>query len=159
MKSSKPEDNEQPFDVERYWAEEHTSFEESSLRPCKTWERFWRATANSLRETFLFPVFERFCSAFPDHPHDYNTVFYLFDHGVSSSTRYDVLMRCTHFEHTSLDDLRALADFLEFAKGVITADGFAHLDMFNGETLHLQFSHPNDETIILLQQRATRTAI
>lgn len=148
-----------PLDEERYWDQEHTRFEEGELRPLKTWKTFWRAAAHSLRGSILFPVFERFRSAFPDHPHDYNTVFYLFDHEGLPPTRYIVLLRCTHFEHTSLDDLRALTDFLEYAKGIITINGFAALDTLNGETIHLEFTHPSDETITLLQQRATRTAV
>ena len=139
------------LDKENYWEQEYGEFEETQLKT----ETFWRTPAHCLQGSALFGVFERFCTAFPDHPDDRNTVFYLFHRG--GSLGHVVLLRCTHFEHNSSEDLRALADFLSFAQREIGKGDSGFLEMLGGETIHLEFHHPREENIALLQQRATRS--
>jgi hypothetical protein len=149
--SGELQEPEDAFDEDNYWEQEYGEFEETHLKT----ETFWRAPAHFLQGTVLFGVFERFCAAFPDHPHARNTVFYLFSRG--GALGYSVLLRCTHFEHDSSEDLRALTEFMDLAQATIGKGGSAILDMLSGETTHLKFSDAREEFITLLQQRSTRT--
>ena len=149
-----------PNDEEEYWEQEYAEFEKSFC----SGKVFWRAPAYAIRETALFSLFERLCELFPDHPDDHNTVFYLFDHVNTTPQMYSVVLRCSHFEHDRLDDLRSLIEFLEYAGDVITAGGSGSLepclDLLDAtsETLHVVFYEPRDEIVRLLQGRASRHA-
>ena len=93
----------------------------------------------------------------PDHPHDHNTVFYLFDHVHVSPRMYSVLIRCSHFEHDSLDDLRALVDFLDFARRLIAPEGPVSLESLGkGEEVRIRFYEPVTDVVAELQKRQTR---
>lgn len=146
-----------PPRLQEYLEQEYSDFELRYL--CG--QRFWRVPASGLRETKLFSVLEQLCAEFPDHPSEYNTVFYLIE---SSSTSFSVLLTCTHFEHASLADVRRLMDFLERTAPSIVCDGSVEsvaLELLDGsaEQLHLRFHNPGHESVTLLQQHATRSPI
>jgi len=145
-----------PTDEEQHWEQEYAEFEEclAHSRP------FWRTPAHLLRGTSMFSVFERLCTMFPDHPHDHNTVFYLFEHPGVSPRMYSVVLRCSHFEHDSADDVRALTEFLAFASASISTGASPHLELLDGcrETLHIRFYSPREEIVTLLQNKSSQTA-
>jgi hypothetical protein len=41
--------------------------------------KVWRAPTRALKDTPLYALYETFAKAFPDHPSDINTVFYLIE--------------------------------------------------------------------------------
>ncbi|NOS71511.1 MAG: hypothetical protein HOP33_16490 [Verrucomicrobia bacterium] len=145
-----------PATEDQYWEQEYVDFERSICIE----HAFWRAPAHLLQGTPLFAVFERLCVTFPDHPDDHNTVFYLFDHTSVTPKMCSVLLRCSHFEHSSLNDLRALTEFLEFAADIITTDRCALVELLDGctEKLHVRFHGPRDEIISILRKHASRKA-
>jgi hypothetical protein len=144
-----------PTEEEQYWEQEYAEFEDRFFSQ----KAFWRVPAHALKGTPLFAVFERLCATFPDHPGEHNTVFYLFEHRNISPKSYSVLLRCSHFEHTSLDDIRMLVEFLESAAAIITTHSCALLEHLDGcaEKLHLRFYGPRDEIVTLLQSRSSRS--
>jgi hypothetical protein len=148
-----------PTEEELYWEKEYNDYEARFGSN----EVFWRTPAYALKGSPLFEVFERFCETFPDHPHEYNTVFYLFDYVSVSPKSYSILFRCAHFEHNTFDDLRALIDYLAFAATRITGSNntdFVGLDLLDGygEKLHITFDHPSNEIISILKKHSTRSA-
>src|SRR5262245_51436161 len=144
------------FDEQEYWEERYSEFERRVLRN----RVLWRAPAHRLRGTALFSVFERLCAEFPDHPDGHNTVFYLINEVGQTPTTYSVLLRCDHFEHTALDDIRTLAEFLAEASDTISSDKLAGIDVLNDyeEELQLRFYSPRDEIIAILQSCSSRIA-
>src|SRR2546429_287942 len=125
---------------QEYLEQEYSEFEERYFGD----ERFWRAPASALRGTILFVLFEELCISFPDHPTEYNTVFYLIE---SNSGSHSVLLVCTHFEDASLSDVRRLTDFLERAASSIVRDGSTELVALElldhaGEKFHVRFYDP-----------------
>ena len=139
---------------EQYIEREYADYEDTSLRD----DVFWRVPAYALAGTPLFAVFELLCKKFPDHPNDHNTVFYLFDHFGVSPTHYSVLLRCSHFEHSSLEDVCELGDFLSQAARCIADGESADVELLDGcgERLHVRFYFPREDMVRVLQERATR---
>ncbi len=135
---------------QEYWEREYAEYEKAALRD----EVFWRVPAYALQGSPLFSAFERFTQAFPDHPNDHNTVFYLLDHVRVSPRHYSVRFRCAHFEHDSLEDLRELTLYLTQAAGLISGTESATVELC-GEQLQVHFHFPNEGTVQLLQERAT----
>jgi len=141
-------------ELQEYLEQEYSEFEEAHLRG----ERFWRAPVSELKNTALFPLFEQLSDSFPDHPSEYNTLFYLIE---SSSGNQSVLLVCTHFEHGSLADVRGLMDLFERHASHLVRDGSIELialDLLDhtGEKLHVRFYDPVPEMAGLLKQHATR---
>ena len=141
-------------ELQEYLEQEYSDFEARYLRG----ERFWRAPVSALSGTILFSLFEQLCTSFPDHPSEHNTVFYLIE---SSSGNHSVLLACTHFEDSSLADVRGLMDLFERAAPSIVRDGSIELIALElldhvGEKLHVRFYDPVDDIVSLLQQHATR---
>jgi hypothetical protein len=139
---------------QEYLEQEYSDFEEVHLHG----ERFWRVPASELRDTVVFPLFEQLCASFPDHPSEYNTLFYLIE---SPSGSQSVLLACTHFEHGSLADVRGLMDLCERHSAYIVRDGSIELIALelldhSGEKLHIRFYDPVPDIVSLLQQHATR---
>jgi hypothetical protein len=142
---------------EEYLEQEYSHFEETYLHG----ERFWRAPISALKDTALFLYFQLLCDLFPDHPSEYNTLFYLLE---STSGDHSVLMVCTHFEHGSLSDVKGLMDFFGrhaaslVCKGSIELIALELLDQ-RGEKLHVRFYNPVSGVIGLLKQHATRKPV
>lgn len=131
--------------MSNYLEERYREFEEEYFR----YKYFWRAPARALRNTVLFPVFQRFANSFPDHTGEDNTVFYLTEAtNISPAFRSIVLMN-DHFEHQSDEDLVELVSFIEYAKGVLNGGKAAFLERLDAcrEEIILQFSDPRKELI------------
>ena len=142
------------FEQQEYLEREYSEFE----KRCLSDQRFWRAPVFALTGTTLFGLFEQFSSSFPDHPSEYNTLFYL---NQTERGDYSILLVCTHFEHTSLTDVRALMDLLERAARSIVRDGSSELIALElldlpREELRIRFYDPLNDIVSLLQQHATR---
>src|ERR1043166_4852745 len=91
-------------ELQEYLEQAHAEFEAAHFRG----ERFWRVPVCALKGTVPYSVFEQFSELLPDHPSDLRDVYYLLQ---SASGEYSVLFRCAHFEHTSSEELPALAKF------------------------------------------------
>jgi hypothetical protein len=139
-------------ELQQHLEQEYRDFEEQHFRG----ESFWRTPLSTLKGTLLFPLFERFRASFPDHPTEDNTVFYLMRGPRSGG--YSVYFVCTHFEDTSPEDVRALADFLDEAASVIGRESGSSLDFLAGETVMACFYEPSETIVSLIQQYATRLA-
>ncbi len=142
------------MDLDSYWEREYQEFEEEYFH-C---DHYWRAPAHALRDTFLFPVFERFTQSFPDHTGDRNTVFYLTESQYSPARR-SVVLTNSHFEHQPNDDLVELVSFIEYASGVLIEGDIVFVDRLDGirEDIILTFRHPLKEVVTLFQQFPQRT--
>jgi len=139
---------------QEYLEQEYSEFEETHFHG----DRFWRAPVSELKETILFPFFQELCDLFPDHPSEYNTLFYLHQ---SPSGNQSVLLVCTHFEHGSLADIRGLMDLFERHAANLVRDGSIELIALelidhSLEKLHVRFYDPIPEIARLLKQHATR---
>jgi hypothetical protein len=141
-------------ELQQYLEQEYSEFEEAHFHG----ERFWRAPVTELKGTALFPLFEQLSELFPDHPSEYNTLFYLIE---SSSGSKSVVLVCTHFEHGSLADVRGLMDLFERHATHLVRDGSIELialDLLDhtGEKLHVRLYDPVPEIVSVLKQHATR---
>jgi hypothetical protein len=118
--------------------------------------RFWRAPAQALKGTHLYPVFEEFARLFPEHPLEINTVFYLVESLNSTPATHHVWFWCGDFEHYSVRDLRNLAKFMEDAALAISRGGgeprVETLDRLRKRIL-LMFFDPQQGTVELLKTR------
>ena len=143
-------------ELQEYLENEYAEFEQRYLQG----QRFWRVPVSALHDTSLFAFFEQFCALFPDHPSEHNTLFYLLEH---STIGHSVLFTCTHFEHGSLDEVRALMGLLERFASVFVRDGNVELiglELLDdyGEKLRIRFHDVNRDIVALLQQHSTRSA-
>src|SRR5215831_6411700 len=137
-------------ELQEHLEQEYSEFEEGHFHD----ERFWRAPVSELKETNLFALFEQLCDLFPDHPSEYNTVFYLLE---SSSGDQSVLLVCTHFEHGSLADVKGLMDLFERNAANLVRDGSIELialDLLDhvGENLQVRFYDPVPDIVGPLKQ-------
>jgi len=138
------------------WLEqEYQKFESQFL----TLGRFWRAPVHTLKETPLYDLFEKFKERFPDHPDDINTVFYLTESVNCIPIQHSVLLWCSHFEHSTLEDLRNLVSFMEEATPVLaTTEDCSGVERLNdtGESVVLIFYMPPDNVVGLLKNLGAR---
>jgi hypothetical protein len=133
-----------------YLEQEFTTFEKSRFTG-----KFWRTPVSNLKGTPLFKIFQEFSALFPDHPNEFETVFYLLP---SSPTEFSILFRCVHFEHSMSEDLPRLAKFIESAARALTSIGYGEVDLLdaNSEKLQIRFYSALDEVVTLLKARSSR---
>jgi hypothetical protein len=144
---------------EKYWEGKYVDFEKQFCRD----HVFWRAPIHVLRDTPLFALFEQFIELFPDHPSDRNTVFYLLGKHLTfdvSPPSFSILFSCSHFEHGSLDDIQALAVFLQNAAATISPNRTPSVELLDrySEELHVCFHDPTNEIVTLLQKQPVQNA-
>jgi hypothetical protein len=145
-------------DVKRWLEEQYQEFESQFLSHLK----FWRAPAETLRGTPLYDLFEVFTSTFPDHPSDINTVFYLIESVSVTPVHHSVWLWCSHFEHSTLGDLRDLVLYMDGAMRVLSTSeesGFVEILDGIGERIVLAFSFPPDNIVELIQARGVRGGV
>ncbi len=121
---------------------------------------FWRAPLASLRDTPLAELFATFVQLFPDHPSEYNTVFYAVRRNQPEGDTpmpESVLFACHHFEHHFALDIANLSAFLEAFRKTLgdQADtcGINVLDSF-AELLVLECYMPSNEVVELIKEQA-----
>src|SRR5438445_9286315 len=132
-----------------YLEQQYSDFERSHLSD----EHFWGAPVSKLTTTSLFSAFQQFRTLFPDHPDEDNTLFYILRGPRSDG--YTALLVCLHFEHCSLDDVRALVGFLEGVATIVEHETSTLIDFLGGETLVARFCEPAERIVTLIQQHAT----
>jgi hypothetical protein len=139
-------------ELREYLENEFADFEKAHFAG----ERFWRAPVNTLVDTPLFEVYQNFSKLFPDHPNDYDTVFYLLQR---ASGEYSILFRCAHFEHAWSDELRTLAKFIHATAKLLTGSDGGMVELLDGnsEKLHIRLYDPQPHIVSILQTRASRT--
>ncbi|HNO79648.1 MAG TPA: hypothetical protein PKN33_16490 [Phycisphaerae bacterium] len=116
---------------------------------------FWRAPACLLQGTILYPLFERFAEAFPDHVGDDNTVFYLTESTNVMPIQRSIILTNSHFEHTHYEDVVKLIAFIEDASKIINAGKMASIDRLDGirEEIILVFHDPMIELVGLFKKK------
>ena len=136
---------------ETYWEQEYTGLENQFFKG----KDFWRAPTYALTGTPLFSVYQDFSARLPDHPNEHNTVFYLLP---GSNDCFELLLLCSHFEHTDSEDLGLLTDFIRSSAARLTKYGNTGLELLDGtaEKIIILFCSPSDEVVSLLQNRGTR---
>ena len=145
-------------DIKQWSQQEYEGFERQFFSNRK----FWRVPVETLKGTHLYDLFDAFRTTFPDHPSDTNTVFYLTESVGQTPLSQTVLLWCSHFEHSALEDLRSLASFMDDTLNVLsTSQESAFLDRLDGigESVVLSFLYPNEDTVKLLKARGTRGGV
>jgi hypothetical protein len=145
-------------DIKQWLEQEYEGFERQFFSSLK----FWRVPVETLKGTHLYDLFDVFRTTFPDHPSDTNTVFYLTESVDQTPLSQSVVLWCSHFEHSALEDLRSLTSFMDDTLDVLsTSHESAFLNKLDGigECIVLSFLCPNENTVKLLKARGTRGGV
>jgi hypothetical protein len=145
-------------DIKQWLQQEYEGFERQFFFNLK----FWRVPIETLKGTQLYDLFDVFKTTFPDHPSDTNTVFYLTESVGQTPLSQTVLLWCSHFEHSALEDLRSLTSFMHDTLNVeSTEPESAFLSKLDGigECIVLSFLYPIENIVKLLKARGARGGV
>ena len=108
--------------------------------------RCWHAALADLRGGKLWNAFLEFSERFPDHPSEDNTHVYLEfgGDGDVSPPMWNLSWCCSHFEHTSSDDVANLVKFFDTLKSLLENPQFPAMgvERLQEPYLHLKLYDP-----------------
>ena len=134
---------------------EYRDFEAEFLRP----DVFWRAPVYDLEQCALLEIFDGCVGLFPDHPNEFNTVFYLSESDMPTQKIQTVTLTCDYFEHGCVEDYRNPLTFLtktaERISGIPEAAEIDLPDLHYRELIILTLGQPT--AIVLNEIKAAAT--
>jgi hypothetical protein len=119
--------------------------------------RCWHAALADVRGGKLWGAFLDFTDRFPDHTSDDNTHVYLAFHGDGdrSPPMWDLSWCCSHFEHTSRDDVAKLVEFFDTLTALLEKPQFPAMgvERLQEPHLHLKLYDPAEAVREEIMQR------